>query len=241
MAADHRDRGAVVRALQRRAQQGRAVGRRRHRRDADPGLAGADRPAGGGVPRRAVHPPARPGARARVRRRGPDLAGHLRRRLQRRHRRAALPGQRRRLLDQPDPPEAPRRAPSRRPRHLAGLHRRRGQLPAVRGRPGPRGRRRPGVVAVVAGLPRGVPDRDRVHHLRLRPQAHEREQPRRDHLPGPADHDRAGRGVPRGGPSHDGVRRRRACPGRRLRGPPQAPAAEDAHDHAQPEAGALNR
>ena len=91
-------------------------------------------------------------------------------------------------------------------------------------------RRRAGLVDLVAGLPRGLPDGDRVHDVRLRAAPHEREQPRRDDLPGAADHDRAGPGVPRRGPADDGVRRRRARAGRRRawraasRGRAEAPA-----------------
>ena len=92
-----------------------------------------------------------------------------------------------------------------------------------------------GVVAVVARLPRGVPDGDRLHDLRLRPEAHERQQPRGDDLPGPADHHRAGAGLPRRGAAHDGVRRRRARPGRRRRGAAQA--AAEANGGRQPARG----
>ena len=140
---DRPDRRALVRALQRGPQRGRAHGRRRHCRDADPGLSGADRAAGGDVPRRAVHRAARRRPRAGVRRRRADLGLDLRRRQQRPRRRTPLPGQRRRLLDQPDPPEAAGRQARRRPRDLAGLHDRRDQLPAVRRRPGRPGRRTP--------------------------------------------------------------------------------------------------
>ena len=55
LAGAGRDRRAVVRRLQRRPQPGRAPRRRRHVRDADPDLAGADRGARDAVPRRAVH------------------------------------------------------------------------------------------------------------------------------------------------------------------------------------------
>ena len=78
------------------------------------------------------------------------------------------------------------------------------------------------VVDLVAGLPRGVPDRDRLQHLRVRAQAHEREQPRRDDLPGATDHHRDGRDLPQRGTAHDGVRRRGARPGRCGRRPSQA-------------------
>ena len=60
LADDRDDRGALVRGLQRGAQPGRAAGRRRHGRDADPGLAGADRVPGGGVPRTSGSPPTSP-------------------------------------------------------------------------------------------------------------------------------------------------------------------------------------
>ena len=49
-----------------------------------------------------------------------------------RPRRRALPGRRGGLLDQPDPAEAAGRQAARDPRDLAGLHRRRGRVPAVR-------------------------------------------------------------------------------------------------------------
>ena len=112
------------------------------------------------------------------------------------HRRRALPGLRGRLLDQPDPPEAAGGAAAARPRHLAGLHRsaRSSCLPFA-GQLWSRGAGGPGDLGLVAGLPRRLPDRDRVHHLRLRAQAHERVQPRRHDLPGAADHDRDGPGA----------------------------------------------
>ena len=53
-------------------------------------------------------------------------------RQQRRRRRAALPAVGGRLLDQPDPAEAAGRPAARGPRDLAGVHRRRRRLPAVR-------------------------------------------------------------------------------------------------------------
>ena len=55
-ARDRGDRRAVVRRLQRGAQRGRAPGGRRHRLDAAPGLAGADRGAGGDLPRASGSP-----------------------------------------------------------------------------------------------------------------------------------------------------------------------------------------
>ena len=63
---------------------------------------------------------------------------------------------------------------------------------------------------LVAGLPRRLPDGDRVHDVRLRAAPHERQQPRRHDLPRPADHDRDGAGVPRRGPA----RRSRTSEGR---------------------------
>ena len=59
------------------------------------------------------------------------------------------------------------------PRDLAGLHGRRGRLPAVRG---PARRRHPlgvGDRHLVGRLPRRLPDRDRVHHVRLRAAHHD--------------------------------------------------------------------
>ncbi len=71
---------------------------------------------------------------------------------------------------------------------------------------------------LVAGLPRRLPDRDRVHDLRLRAAPHERLEPRRHDLPRAADHHRAGLGLPRRGPPDPGLRRRRAGAGRRRGG-----------------------
>ncbi len=62
---------------------------------------------------------------------------------------------------------------ARRAGDLAGLQHRRRRLPAVRRSAGQRDGRRPRVVDLVAGLPRRVPDRDRVHDVRLRAQAHD--------------------------------------------------------------------
>ncbi len=221
---DRDDRRAVVRRLQRRPQRRRAARRRRHRGDADPGLAGADRAARGDVPRRAVHalPRARP--RPGLRRRRPDRDGL--RRLQRRPQRArrrAVPGHRGRLLGQPGPAEAAGRRLPADPRHLAGLHGRRGRVPAVRraswsttpARP-----RRPTIwwVVYLGVFPTAIAFTTYAYALRTM----SRQQPRRDDLPGPADHDRDGLALPRRDPARDGVRRRRARAGRCGGRPPQA-------------------
>ena len=68
---------------------------------------------------------------------------------------------------------------------------------------------------LVGRLPGRVPDRDRLHDVRLRPAPDDGQQPRRHHLPGASDHDRHGVAVPRRGAADDGVRRGRARPGRR--------------------------
>jgi uncharacterized membrane protein len=79
-----------------------------------------------------------------------------------------------------------------------------------------------GLRHLVGGLPGCLPDRDRLHHVRLRAAHHVGEQPRRDDLPRPAHHDRDGLAVPRRDPARDGLHRRRARPGRRGGGPAQA-------------------
>ncbi len=61
--------------------------------------------------------------------------------------------------------------------------------------------RRVGLRHLVGGLPRGLPDRDRVHDVRLRAAHHDGEQPRRHDLPRPADHDRDGLAAARRDPA----------------------------------------
>ena len=131
---DRDDRRAVVRRLQRRPQRRRAPRRRGHRGDAHPGLAGAGRAPRGDVPQRAVHalPRARPGPRLRRRRPDRHGLGRLQRRPQRARRRS-VPARGGRLLRQPGPPEAAGRQDPGDPCDLAGLHGRRGRVPAVRG------------------------------------------------------------------------------------------------------------
>ena len=141
----------------------------------------------------------------------------------RRDRRAALPGLGGRLLDQPDPAEAARRQAAGDPRDLAGLHDRRDRLPAVRSaswstRPATRPTSSVLWVVYLGVFPTAIAFT--TYAFALEP--HERQQPRRHDLPGPADHDRDGRGLPRRGAARDGVRRRRARPGRRGRRPAQA-------------------
>ena len=189
---DRRDRGAVVRHLQRRAQRGRAARRRRHGGDADPGLAGADRVAGGGLPARAVHALPRRRTGPGVRRRRPDQPGHVGERRQRRARRPALPAVGGGLLHLADPPEAPRRPALRAARDVAGLHGGRRGVPPVRRTARDRGGRRADVVRALGDLPRRLPDGDRLHDLRVRAAAHERQHARHLDLPRAADHDRAG-------------------------------------------------
>ena len=79
-----------------------------------------------------------------------------------------------------------------------------------------------GVRRLVGRLPRRLPDRDRVHDVRLRAAHHVGEQPGRDDLPRPADHDPDGLALPRRDPARDGLRRRRARAGRRRGRPAQA-------------------
>ena len=127
-----RDRRAVVRPLQRRAERRRAAGRRRHRRDADPALPGAGRGAGRGVPQGEGHPGAGRRAARRVRRRGADR--HRRPRRPRRPRPARggpLPGLRGGVRRQPDPPEAAGR-PAARPSRSPGSRARSARSPACR-------------------------------------------------------------------------------------------------------------
>ena len=141
--------------------------------DADPGLAGAGRAARGRVPRREVHDVPRPRPRARLRRRRPDRDGIGDSRT------AASPASSsasspRSSTRQPGPPEAAGRAAARHPRHLARLHDRCDRLPAVRRASssttlGDASARR----HLVGRLPRRLPDRDRVHHLRLRAADHD--------------------------------------------------------------------
>ena len=170
-----RDRRAVVRRLQRRAQRGRAARRRRHRRDADPGLAGADRAAGGDVPATSGSPSTSASA-SRSRSAASALIGTL----------GSAPAATATssacccaccaavvysislVLQKPLVGPAPR-AP-RRPGWPAPSARR---VPAVRRPAGRRDRRRAGVVDLVAGLPRRLPDGDRVHDVRLRAAAHD--------------------------------------------------------------------
>ena len=68
-------------------------------------------------------------------------------------------------------------------------------------------------------LPRRVPHRDRVHHLGLRPVAHDRRPDGGDHLPGAAGHDRAGLGAAGRDAGRARLRRRRPVPRRRRRSP----------------------
>ena len=106
-------------------------------------------------------------------------------------------------------------------------------VPAVPGRPGRRRARGARCVDLVGGLPRRVPDRDRVHHLRLRAAAHGRRPARRLDVPRPPAHHRDGAGVPRRGAAAAGLRRRHPGPGGRGHRSPPAEGT-DADDRPRP-------
>ena len=128
--------------------------------------------------------------------------------------RPALPRRRGRLRGRRGRPEAAARTAAGARGHLAGLHDRGGRLPAVRAAAGRGGGRRAGLDPRLGRLPRRVPHRDRVHHLGLRPVAHDRRPDGRDHLPGAAGHDRAGLGAAGRDAGRAGLRGRRPVPRR---------------------------
>ena len=110
-------------------------------------------------------------------------------------------------------------------RHLAGVHRRCGRLPAVRPAARVGGRRRARLHAGLDRLPRGVPDRDRVHDLGVRAVAHDRRPDGRDDLPRATGDDPAGLADARRVTGRARFRGRRALPARRRRRPAYAQAA----------------
>jgi hypothetical protein len=226
-----RVRCPVVRHLQRRAQQRRAVGRRRDGVDARQRRSHPHRPARlARSPRGAFASPAGR-LRRRLRRGCRHRSRHERRGIRRSgrdHRDHPLPRRGGRLCGWRDAPEAGPRARPRPDRDVARLRRGRARHGPVCAAAGSRARSGSDRVGRLGRLPRAVPDRHRLHDLGVRACPDDRGAAGSDDLPRPVGRDRAQLGAARrGSPGACDRWRRGVHRGRGGRAQPPAPGRAD--------------
>ena len=218
VAAIARRRAFLVRALQHRAERGRAARRRGHRLDARQRRPDHPRRPCGPHPARGLPEAAVRGLRGGARRRGRDRDRDLGPGSRGELGRGSLPRGRRLLRDRRRRPEAGAGACVAADADLARLHVRRRRVPSVRlhARAAASGCAR--VVDRLDGLPGDRADGDRVPDLGLRARAHDRGADGLDHVPRAADRDRARLALARRDASRARDRGRRDLPrGRRRR------------------------